>query len=529
MKRKNVMRFLAAAITICMMSTNVTWAASDVSPQSIATDQEQSDVPEETGENGQDQETEGNEESTVVPEVESEPEEETENSENGIALQNEESETEEQQTPDEENSEVSENTVPEEDGQTELKENSWRYQDGQLIDAEISLFRSVYPNAWGKENGHYVNSIGEVIPGAVKKGVDVSEHNGTINWEAAKADGVEFAIIRCGYGSDYTSQDDEQWLHNVTECERLGIPYGVYLYSYADTLDKARSEAQHVLRLLNGHTPAYPVYYDLEDINTVATLSSSMKAQISQIFCDTVSAAGYKVGIYSNLDWWTNYLTDPIFENNVSSGKWSRWVAQYNTKCDFTGKYDMWQCTSKGQINGITDGVGTVDINFWMVEDTPVTSNRTVAYDEGTGSWCAFKGGVIDTGYTGVVGNEYGYWYIKNGFLDWSYTGVAGNEYGYWYIKNGALDWSYTGVASNEYGYWFIKNGALDWSYTGVASNEYGWWYIRNGMLDWSYTGVGINEYGWWYIKNGSLDWSYTGKVTYNGRTYNVNNGSVAH
>ena len=248
MKRKNVMRFLATAITVCVMSTNVTWAASDVSVPPVVTDQEQSDVPEETGDNGQDQETEGNEESTVVPEIESEPEEETENSvsqnsENGIALQNEdeESETEEQQTPDEENSEVSENTVPEEDGQTELKENSWRYQDGQLIDAEISLFRSVYPNAWGKENGHYVNSIGEVIPGAVKKGVDVSEHNGTINWEAAKADGVEFAIIRCGYGSDYTSQDDEQWLHNVTECERLGIPYGVYLYSYADTLDKARS------------------------------------------------------------------------------------------------------------------------------------------------------------------------------------------------------------------------------------------------------------------------------------------------
>ena len=301
---------------------------------------------------------------------------------------------------------------------------------------------------------------------------------------------------------------------------------------------------------MNGHTPTYPVYYDLEDNNTVATLSSSMKAQISQIFCDTVSAAGYKVGIYSNLDWWTNYLTDPVFESNVSSGKWSRWVAQYNTKCDFTGKYDMWQCTSKG------DGGGTVDINFWMVEDTPedttpVTVNRTVAYDEGTGSWCAFKDGVIDTGYTGVAGNEYGYWYIKNGFLDWSYTGVAENEYGWWYIKNGCLDWSYTGVAENEYGWWYIKNGCLDWSYTGVAeneygwwyikngcldwsytgvaSNEYGWWYIKNGCLDWSYTGVGINEYGWWYIKNGSLDWSYRGQVTYNGRAYNVNNGSVVH
>ena len=91
MKRKNVMRFLATAITVCMMSTNVTWASSDVSTPPVETDQEQSDMLEETGENGQEQETEGNEESTVVPEEESEFEEETENSENGIALQNEES------------------------------------------------------------------------------------------------------------------------------------------------------------------------------------------------------------------------------------------------------------------------------------------------------------------------------------------------------------------------------------------------------------------------------------------------------
>ena len=82
MKRKNVMRFLATAITVCMMSTNVTWASSDVSTPPVETDQEQSDMLEETGENGQEQETEGNEESTVVPEEESEFEEETENSEN---------------------------------------------------------------------------------------------------------------------------------------------------------------------------------------------------------------------------------------------------------------------------------------------------------------------------------------------------------------------------------------------------------------------------------------------------------------
>ena len=105
--------------------------------------------------------------------------------------------------------------------------------------------------------------------------------------------------------------------------------------------------AQHVLRLLKGHNPSYPVYYDLEDA-IVLNLSNSMKKQISTIFCNTVSAAGYEVGIYSNLDWWRNYLTDPIYDT------WSRWVAQWNSTCSYTGDYDVWQCSANGKVDGIS-------------------------------------------------------------------------------------------------------------------------------------------------------------------------------
>ena len=80
-----------------------------------------------------------------------------------------------------------------------------------------------------------------------------------IDWNAVKNSDVEYVIIRCGYGDNYTSQDDKQWLRNVSECERLGIPYGVYIYSYAQTTAQAKSEADHVLRLLKGHNPTYPV------------------------------------------------------------------------------------------------------------------------------------------------------------------------------------------------------------------------------------------------------------------------------
>ena len=86
-----------------------------------------------------------------------------------------------------------------------------------------------------------------------------------IDWQKVKADGVDFAIIRCGYGANQREQDDRQWLDNVLECEKYGIPYGAYLYSYADTVAKAKSEAAHVLRLVRGHKITYPIYYDLED------------------------------------------------------------------------------------------------------------------------------------------------------------------------------------------------------------------------------------------------------------------------
>ena len=244
-------------------------------------------------------------------------------------------------------------------------ENSWRYSDGQPVSMPSTYADD--PNAWEKVDGQFVNRNGEVIPGAVMKGIDVSEHNGEIDWEKVKNDGIDFAIIRCGYGQDMESQDDDYWEANVEACEALGIPYGVYLYSYADTLEKAQSEAQHVLRLLKGHDPAYPVYYDLED-NITLELSDSMKTQIATTFCNIITDNGYETGVYSSLYWWNDYLTDPVFNN------WSRWVAQWNPTCDYQGEYDLWQCSSTGQVDGIN---GNVDLNFLIDNGANTTPGVT--------------------------------------------------------------------------------------------------------------------------------------------------------
>ena len=149
----------------------------------------------------------------------------------------------------------------------------------------------------------------------------------------------------------------DRWKYNADECTRLGIPFGVYIYSYALNTDEARSEAEHVLRLVEGYDLSLPVYLDLEDERYTGRLSNKEIADIAEVFCETIQSAGYEVGIYANLDWFRNRLTDWRF------GQWTRWVAQYNYECNYEKNYSMWQCTSTGFVDGID---GPVDLNFTM-------------------------------------------------------------------------------------------------------------------------------------------------------------------
>ena len=228
------------------------------------------------------------------------------------------------------------------------KENSWRYLNGELIPQEddaTSNARAV-TNAWKKVNGQFVNSLGKPIPGAKKKGMDISEYQGTINWEKVKAAGYH-AIIRCGYGDDLTSQDDKQWKRNANECTRLGIPFGVYIYSYAKTTAQAESEARHVLRLVKGYKLSYPVFYDLEESGTQTGAVDRMKK-----FAALIEAAGYKCGVYCNKSWWDNYLSS-------LGTRYPLWIARYNSTLGM--KADMWQYSSDGSVPGIS---GRVDVNY---------------------------------------------------------------------------------------------------------------------------------------------------------------------
>ncbi|MGN0974793.1 MAG: GH25 family lysozyme [Gemmiger sp.] len=240
--------------------------------------------------------------------------------------------------------------------------------------------------AWAKnDRGYYFSSSGEVITAATKKGIDVSEHQGEIDWQKAKDAGIDFAILRCGYGSEWNgegeyNQDDAYWRANYEACQNLGIPYGIYLYSYALTEEQARSEADHVARLMGLMAPAYeelddytanpckltyPVYYDLEDPKITSLYPDEM-ARIVSAFFDQLQKRGYngEQGLYASINWVRSRFDDPAFDrwrNNL-------WIARYNTELGYTGTYSMWQCTY--QEPGETYGVQseTVDVDFVMEE-----------------------------------------------------------------------------------------------------------------------------------------------------------------
>ena len=157
--------------------------------------------------------------------------------------------------------------------------------------------------------------------------IDVSEHNGKLNWEKIKPE-IEGAIIRCGFGSDYSKQDDAYFERNCSECERFGIPYGVYIYSYANAVNKAKSEANHVKRLVKGKKLSLPIFYDLEEERY-----SSYATKMANTWLDEME--GYEVGIYANVNWWKNYLS------GVKCDK--KWVAYWGSKQPSISGMVLWQ------------------------------------------------------------------------------------------------------------------------------------------------------------------------------------------
>ena len=332
------------------------------------------------------------------------------------------------------------------------KENSWRYSDGEIITEDSSTLgrtsRAIAPS------------------NAIAHGIDVSEHNGEINWTDVKQSGVDFVIIRCGYGMDNEKQDDAYWEYNVSECERLGIPYGVYLYSYADSVERASSEANHVLRLLKGHNPDYPVYYDLEESSLASTGNRQLLANMARTFCNKISSAGYKPGIYANLNWWNNYLTDSSFDN---SG-WDKWVAQYYSSCSYKKDFHIWQYSSKGKVSGIST---YVDMNYEYGEK-PRPNVISMKNGSATLTWNSIKGA---TKYAVASKESTGYKTYTLECKSTNYT-VSGLENGktYNFLVQAYINGKWTNFTDNDLvNCFFIESPNVKVKSTGDGSVTLSW------------------------------------------------------
>lgn len=194
--------------------------------------------------------------------------------------------------------------------------------------------------------------------------IDVSSWQGDIDWAKAKADGVEGAIIRLGFG--WGNDADAKAQRNIAECKRLGIPFGIYWYSYAEDVDGAKHEGNDVVSKLRqmGVSPSdlkYPVYYDLERwtwTGHTPPTNPNVYNGIVNAWYGALQSGGYQnLGVYS----YTSYLQGPL--NNANIYAKTRWVTQYGARIEFTafGTNDRgWQYTESGQINGIS---GSVDMS----------------------------------------------------------------------------------------------------------------------------------------------------------------------
>ena len=191
------------------------------------------------------------------------------------------------------------------------------------------------------------------------RGIDVSKFQGSIDWNAVKADGITFAIIRCGYRGYGSGAlvEDSTYRQNIQGAINAGLRVGVYFYSQAINEAEAVEEASMVLSLVSGYSLPLGVYDDTESVGggRANALSAAERTACAVAFCETIRSAGYSAGVYSYASWFYNAL------NFANISKYNIWIAQYRDTLSFSYKHNIWQYTGSGSVNGISK---PVDMNI---------------------------------------------------------------------------------------------------------------------------------------------------------------------
>ncbi|MDE6779839.1 MAG: glycoside hydrolase family 25 protein [Ruminococcus sp.] len=188
-------------------------------------------------------------------------------------------------------------------------------------------------------------------------GIDVSQWQGNVDWYSVKNSGVEFAIIKAGHGM-YASQKDPKFDYNIQQAQANGIECGAYWYSYATTVEGAIAEAEACYSVIKDYDFTYPIYFDIEDPSQTY-LSAVQISAMTEAFCSTLAAKGYRVGIYSYSSFLNTYIYESVRE------KYDIWVAHFGVSApSYYNPYGMWQYSSTGYVSGIS---GHVDLDVSYV------------------------------------------------------------------------------------------------------------------------------------------------------------------
>ena len=359
-------------------------------------------------------------------------------------------------------------------------------KDGATV--RLAKFESnEYGAHWGTYNGTkaFFDYRNNLFVQQAKGVIDVSSWQGDVDWAKAKADGVEGAIIRLGYG--WGNYADAKAQRNINECKRLGIPFGIYWYSYAYDANCARAEGNDVAAKLRqmGVSPndlKYPVYYDLEKwtwAGHTPPTNPNVYSGMADAWYGALQSAGYKnLGVYS----YTSYLQGPLNNSNIYAK--TRWVAQYGAQMGYNA-FDTndrgWQYTSSGHINGIS---GSVDMNAFgnkaYVDKN--NSNNATSYEVKGDMGVEWRSIGAEKS---VIGKP-----IANEVCDWT----QGRVNCYQNFENGAISWTpstgahyTTGAIRKEWARRNYEHGVLGYPIEDEKKLSNDWKYQRfqNGDI-WS-------------------------------------------
>ncbi len=396
---------------------------------------------------------------------------------------------------------------------------SWRQIDGKWYYFDAQGY-------WVSDNSYEKGSI---------KGIDISAWQEEINWQAVKDDGIQFAFIRLGHGEH---ELDKYYKQNMENANAAGIPVGVYFYSTARNETEAISDAQYVIKNLQGYLVSYPVVIDLED-NSQISLSKAQMGRIAKAYCDEVRAAGYTPMLYCNENWYKNHIDI----NQVADVE--KWVARYNFKYDNSIPRGIWQACSTGRVNGIR---GNVDIDFGYKDYTQIVTPRTSYADgyqmtggnwvkDSRGWWFSYYAGGYPAQRWEYIGGSW-YWFDSDGYMATGWRIIDGS----WYYLSGSGAMATGWIKLGNTWYYLEADGKMAVGFKTIGSATYyltesgamacGWalldgsWYYFDGSGAMATSWVKLGD-TWYYLETDgkmAVGFKKVGNATY----YLTESGAMA-